>query len=155
MDLLRLRPPITDEKQVYHCGPESASTHGGKSKDDSLFLISSKGMPRHWTTSVNSGDTGTTGTAMGHSPSAAESGKAHGLSFPIVIFATIFFSTVFLFTNFLSLDSAACSSARNSCTARPVGNHHAAAGQTTHLDLASLEELGILAGLRRHRGRVE
>ena len=83
--------------------------------------------------------------------------KAHGLSFPMVMFATIFFSTVLRLTNFLSLDSAACSSARNSyrdrrgvSAGRACGGD--GGGDAAHLYLAALKEFGILPGLGRHGG---
>ena len=71
----------------------------------------------------------------------------------MVMFATIFLSTVLRLTNFLSLDSAACSSARNSCAGRDTrqGMRGVSVGRGAHLDLSALEELGIMSSLSTHR----
>ena len=77
-----------------------------------LFLISSKGVPKHWTTSVNKGDT----EDVYNWAHILRRNWCYQLSFPRVILATIFFNTIFRFTNFLSFVSAAWRSARNSCS---------------------------------------
>ena len=77
-----------------------------------LFLISSKGVPKHWTTSVNKGDT----EDVYNWAYILRRNWCYQLSFPRVILATIFFNTIFRFTNFLSFVSAAWRSARNSCS---------------------------------------
>lgn len=72
-------------------------------------------MARHWITSLNNGDTGDTRVQTGTMIVDPDV-----LSLPMVMLATIFLRTVFRLVNFLSFDSAACSSARNSCIcARP------------------------------------
>ena len=77
-----------------------------------LFLISSNGVPKHWTTSVNKGDT----EDVYNWAHILRRNWCYQLSLPSVILATIFFNTIFLFTNFLSFVSAARRSARNSCS---------------------------------------
>ena len=80
-----------------------------------LFLISSNGVPKHWTTSVNKGDT----EDVYNWAHILRRNWCYQLSLPNVILATIFFNTVFLFTYFLSFVSAARRSARNSCSQGP------------------------------------
>lgn len=71
----------------------------------------------------------------------------------MVIFATIFFNTVLRFVNFLSFDSAAWSSARNSYGAcEDLVESIVGVTRHSHLNLASLEELGILTRLTSHTG---
>jgi len=115
MNRVCLGPSIIDEKEVNHWG-DSPDGHTREVIEhaDILFLISSKGVPRHCTTSVNRGDTANRfPVSTTNAPAASQQ---HALSFPIVMFATIFFNTVFRFVNFLSFVSAACSSWRNSWT---------------------------------------
>ena len=58
MDRVRLGPPIIDEKEVDHWRNGLDWVHEKRIEHaDALFLISSNGVPRHCTTSVNRGDT--------------------------------------------------------------------------------------------------
>lgn len=59
MNLVWFGSTIVDEKQVNHW-VESCNSIACIMLDvsvDLLFLISSNGVPRHWTTSINKGDT--------------------------------------------------------------------------------------------------
>ena len=58
MDRVCLGPSIIDEKEVNHwAGSPDGHRREVIEYADILFLISSKGVPRHCTTSVNRGDT--------------------------------------------------------------------------------------------------
>ena len=145
MNRVCLGSSIIDEKEVNHWG-DSPDGHTREVIEhaDILFLISSKGVPRHCTTSVNRGDTANRfPVSTTNAPAASQQ---HALSFPIVMFATIFFNTVFRFVNFLSFVSAACSSWRNSWTHTVSFRCRKETHRLyAHLNLSALEELCILA----------
>ena len=60
MDLIGFRPTIADEKEIHHWIPHISPTWPIRARNAyPLFFISSNGVPRHCTTSVNNGDTNT------------------------------------------------------------------------------------------------
>jgi len=63
MDLIRFRPTIAHEKEVNHWDWQISNTGTIRFRNVySLFFISSNGVPKHWTTSVNNEDTAVVAT---------------------------------------------------------------------------------------------
>ena len=149
MYLIGFRASIADEKEIHHWICVLVPSHTARPVDGLLFFISSSGVPRHWTTSVNNGDTVDISMRM----SCMKLSQRFSLSLPIVILATIFFRTVLRFRYFLSFASAAWSSVRNSWMMQTlvfILHVLTTTGGRPHLDFSALEEFRILTMLTTH-----